>query len=90
MQLDGFASEALMFGYPISETLRGSGEPRRAFLAMPYGPSWFKSVRDTITGAANNQGFECEVTGDLRQPGPIIDHVWSGIREGDAVVSSWG
>ena len=47
----------------------------------------FDSIKKTVKEAADNAGFDCEVTGDLSNPGIIMDHVWQGIRGSDAVVA---
>jgi len=74
------------FGYPFSARVRKVGEPRPAFLAIPYRPQ-FDSIKVRVTEACKDTNFECEITGDLSNPGNIMDQVWHGIRGSDVVVS---
>lgn len=76
-----------VFGYPLSQPPRKHGELRPAFVAMPYGPSWFQSVRDVIVSTASACGFVAEVSKDLETPGLITDQIWHGIRRADVVVA---
>jgi hypothetical protein len=76
-----------VFGYPLSQPPRKRGERRPAFVAMPYGPTWFDSVRDVIVSVASNCGFAAEVSMDMQTPGAITDQIWHGIRCADVVVA---
>lgn len=76
-----------VFGYPLSQPPRKQGEPRPAFVAMPYGPGWFQLVRDVIVSTASACGFVAEVSKDLETPGLITDQIWHGIRRADVVVA---
>lgn len=76
-----------VFGYPLSQPPRKPGEPRPAFVAMPYGPTWFQSVCDLIVTTAGGCGFAAEVSKDLETPGLITDQIWYGIRRADVVIA---
>jgi hypothetical protein len=76
-----------VFGYPLSQPPRKQGEPRPAFVAMPYGPDWFQSVCDLIVSTASACEFAAEVSKDLETPGLITDQIWHGIRRADVVVA---
>jgi hypothetical protein len=76
-----------VFGYPLSQPPRRQGEPRPAFVAMPYGPAWFQSVCDVIVSTASECGFAAEVSKNLETPGRITDQIWHGIRRADVVVA---
>lgn len=62
-----------VFSFPFSQAMRKPGQPRPCFVAMPYGPTWFESVKRTIVQAASAAGFQAEVSIDLATPGPITD-----------------
>ena len=85
-QLRNLPRPDFMFGYPISAQIRHEGDPRPAFLAIPYRAE-FDGVKNTVLTAAENCNFDCEVTGDLNDTGTVIDHVWQGIRRADVVVA---
>ena len=76
-----------VFGFPLRQPPRRQGEPRPAFVAMPYGPAWFQSVRDLIVSTASASGFVAEVSKDLGTPGLITDQIWHGIRRAEVVVA---
>jgi hypothetical protein len=76
-----------VFGFPLSQLPRRQGEPRPAFVAMPYGPTWFQLVRDVIVNAASAANFKVEVSLDLATPGPVTDQIWQGIRRSDVVAA---
>jgi hypothetical protein len=74
------------FGYPFSARIRKAGEPRPAFLAIPYRPQ-FDAVKSCVLEACQTKNFRCEITGDLSIPGNIMDQVWHGIRGSDIVIA---
>lgn len=76
-----------VFGFPLSQPPRAQGKPRPAFVAMPYGPEWFQSIRDVIVASASATGFDAEVSRDLATPGLITDQIWQGIRRSEVVVA---
>ena len=76
-----------VFGFPLSQPPRSPGQPRPAFVAMPYGPEWFQSVRDVVVKAASAAKFTAEVSKDLATPGTVTDQIWQGIRRSDVVVA---
>jgi hypothetical protein len=86
-QLAGMPRPDFVFSFPLAQPPRRQGEPRRAFVAMPYGPPWFPVVRDTITSAATSAGFAAEVSLDLDAPGLIPNQIWTGIRLAEVVVA---
>lgn len=86
-QLAGLPRPDFFFGFPLSQPLRKQGEPRPAFIALPYGPVWFQSVRDVVVASASTKGFAAEVSKDLATPGLITDQIWQGIRRSDVVVA---
>jgi hypothetical protein len=86
-QLSALPRPDFVFGFPLSHPPRKNGETRRAFVAMPYRPSWFPAVRDAITGAAASTGFAAEVSLDLGAPGLIPNQIWTGIRFAEVVVA---
>jgi hypothetical protein len=87
MQLDCLPTSSYTFGYPFSRQLRHPGAKRPAFLAISYAPE-FAGVKAAVLAAADQAGFECEVTGDLSSPARnIVDHVWKGIRKADVMVA---
>jgi hypothetical protein len=86
-QLANIPRPDFIFSFPLSQPPRRQGEPRPAFVAMPYGPIWFQSVRDVIVESATASGFAAEVSKDLARPGPIPDQIWHGIRRSDVVVA---
>ena len=86
-QMAGIPRPDFVFGYPLSQPPRRSGEPRPAFVAMPYGPSWFRQVSELVVATAGGCGFHAEVSIDLATPGHIIDQIWQGIRRADVVVA---
>jgi hypothetical protein len=86
-QLANMPRPDFVFGFPLSQPPRGQGEPRPAFVAMPYGPPWFQSVRDAIVSSAAATGFVAEVSKDLGTPGLIPDQIWHGIRRAEVVVA---
>ncbi len=86
-QLANLPRPDFIFGFPLSQPPRSSGEARPAFVAMPYDPSWFQSVRDVVVNTASAAGFKAEVSKDLATPGPITDQIWQGIRRSDVVVA---
>jgi hypothetical protein len=85
-QLRNMPNPNFAFGYPFSARIRQPGEPRPAFVAIPYRPE-FDAVKATIEEAALAANFKCEITGDLANPGTIMDQVWQGIRGADVVVA---
>ena len=85
-QLRNLPRPDFMFGYPISAQIRHEGDPRPAFLAIPYRTE-FEGVKKAVQDAASARGFDCEVTGDLSNPGTVMDQVWQGIRGADVVVA---
>lgn len=86
-QLANLPKPDFVFSFPFSQAIREPGQPRPCFVAMPYGPTWFDSVKRTIIGAASKEGFQAEVSIDLGMPGPITDQIWQGIRRSDVVVA---
>ncbi|HEV8367548.1 MAG TPA: hypothetical protein VGQ39_06305 [Pyrinomonadaceae bacterium] len=86
-QMSNLPRPDFVFGYPLSQRPRKQGEPRPAFIAMPYGPIWFKSVCDVIVSAVSASGFAPEVSKDLETPGQITDQIWHGIRRADVVIA---
>lgn len=74
------------FGYPISAPIRPRGGQRPAFLAISYAPA-FAAVKGAVVAAALAANFRCEITGDLGNPGNVMDQVWQGIRGADVVVA---
>ncbi len=76
-----------VLGYPLSAPIRKPGDPRPAFVAMPYGPSWFRAVCDTICARASIAGFAAEVSKDISVPGTIRDQIWVGVRRAEVVVA---
>ncbi|MCB1915978.1 MAG: hypothetical protein KDG52_09705 [Rhodocyclaceae bacterium] len=86
-QMAGMPRADFVFGYPLSEPLRQPGEPRPAFVAMPYGPTWFQPVRDRVVATASACGYKAEVSKDLATPGLITDQIWQGIRRADVVIA---
>jgi hypothetical protein len=86
-QLANLPRPDYVFGFPLSQLPRKPGERRPAFVAMPYGPAWFKSVRDSVEKAACEANFTAEVSKDLATPGFITDQIWHGIRRCDVVVA---
>jgi hypothetical protein len=86
-QLTNLPSPDFVFGFPLSEPPRSQGEPRPAFVAMPYGPAWFQPVRDIVVTTASAAGFKAEVSKDLARPRSITDQIWQGIRRSDVVVA---
>ena len=85
-QLRRLPGPDFMFGYPISAPIRHEADRRPAFLAIPYRDR-FDGVKAAVLDTADTCGFDCEVTGDLANPGTIIDQVWQGIRGADVVVA---
>jgi len=85
-QLANMPRPDFVFGFPLSHPPRKQGEPRSAFVAMPYGHLWFQSVRDVIVTSASDNGFIAEVSKDLATPGLITDQIWQGIRRAEVVV----
>jgi hypothetical protein len=86
-QMANLPGPDFVFGYPLSQPPRQQGEPRPAFVAMPYGPDWFQSVCDVIVTSASAGGFTAEVSKDLETPGLITNQIWHGIRRADVVVA---
>ena len=86
-QMAGMPRPDYIFGFPLSQRPRRKGERRPAFLAMPYGPPWFQTVRDTVVGIGTIAGFDVEVSLDLDAPGSIPNQIWSGIRRAEVVVA---
>jgi hypothetical protein len=85
-QLRNMPNPNFAFGYPFSARIRQPGEPRPAFVAIPYRPE-FDAVKAAIEEAALAANFKCEITGDLANLGTIMDQVWQGIRGADLVVA---
>lgn len=85
-QMNRLPDRTFLFGYPISDPVRKVGDARAAFLAIPYARV-FDKVKRRVLGAAEAAGFECEVTGDLRKAGSIMDQVWQGIRRSEIMVA---
>jgi hypothetical protein len=86
-QLSGMPRPDFVFSFPLAQPPRREGEPRRAFVAMPYGPPWFPAVRDIVMTAATSEGFAAEVSLDLDSPGLIPNQIWTGIRLAEVVVA---
>ena len=84
--LTSLPSSEHFFSYPVSEPPRQQGEARPAFLAISYARG-FGSVKNAVVKAAAAQGFECDVTGDRRLAGNVMDQVWQGIRRAEFVVA---
>jgi hypothetical protein len=76
-----------VLGFPLSAPQRKRGEGRAAFVAMPYGPNWFKCVCDTIVKSASSAGFVAEVSKDISVSGTVRDQIWIGIRRAEAVLA---
>ncbi|MCB1897147.1 MAG: hypothetical protein H6945_01690 [Zoogloeaceae bacterium] len=86
-QLAGIPRPDFVFGYPLSQPPRQPGEPRPAFVAMPYGPSWFHPISQLVVTTADRHGFCAKVSKDLATPGCITEQIWQGIRCADVVVA---
>jgi hypothetical protein len=86
-QLANLPKPDFVFSFPFSQAIRKRGQPRPCFVAMPYGPAWFKPVKRSICTAAKAVGFQAEVSSDLATPGTITDQIWQGIRRADVVVA---
>ena len=86
-QLANLPRPDFVFGYPLSQPPRKQGEPRPAFVAMPYGSEWFETVCDLIVLTARALGFAAEVSKDLETPGLITDQIWHGIRRADVIIA---
>jgi hypothetical protein len=86
-QMTSLPTAEYVLGYPLSAPQRKPAETRAAFVAMPYGPSWFKLVCTTIVATASSLGFTAEVSKDISMPGTIRDQIWAGIRRSEAVVA---
>ncbi len=85
-QLNGLPGPTFLFGYPISDPVRAKGDLRAAFLAIPCARR-FDKIKRRVLAAAKDAKFACEVTGDIRKPGVIVDQVWRGIRRAEVVVA---
>jgi hypothetical protein len=85
-QLKSMPKPNYAFGYPIGAPIRQKGARRPAFLAIPYRPE-FDLVKAAVLDSAKQAGFDCEVTGDRKSPGFLMDQVWQGIRGSDVVVA---
>jgi hypothetical protein len=85
-QLRSMPKPDFAFGYPFSAAIRPRGSIRPAFLAIPYRPE-FEPIKQAVKDAGKAARYQCEVTGDLANPGNIMDQVWTGIRGADAVVA---
>ena len=86
-QLMSMPRAEYVLGYPMSVPVRKRGESRPAFVAMPYGPQWFRKVCDTILACASTTGFAAEVSKDISVPGTIRDQIWAGIRRSEVVIA---
>jgi hypothetical protein len=86
-QLSAMPRPDFVFGFPLAHPPRRKGETRRAFVAMPYRPPWFSTVRDVISAAATTTGFTAEVSLDLDAPGLVPNQIWTGIRLAEVVVA---
>ena len=53
-QMTSLPRAEYVLGYPLSAPQRKPGAARAAFVAMPYGPSWFKLVCTTIVATASS------------------------------------
>lgn len=76
-----------VFAHCLSDPPGDANAPRRCFVAMPYGLSWFQRVKATLTAAAEQAGYETEISSDVARAGAIVGQVWGGLRKADAVVA---
>jgi len=83
-QMKELPSDDFVFGYPITERPRQSGDLRFCFLAMPT-KDWLPDVQRTIEAAAPN--FRCALSVDNAEPGNIMNQVWRDIRRAEVVVA---
>jgi len=87
-QMKGLPSEDFMFGYPITgERPRTRGTLRPCFVAMPYRPTWFEAVKQTVMNACLATDFECIVSLEMATAGKIEDQIWEQLRRAEAVVA---
>jgi hypothetical protein len=86
-QLSALPRPDFVFGFPLSQPPRRQGEPRPAFVAMPYGPDWFQPVSEAIDRSAKAKGFIAEVSKNLSKPGLITHQIWHGIRRAEVIVA---
>ncbi len=87
VQMANLPKPDFVFGFPLSQAPRREGEPRPAFVAMPYGPHWFKPVSEVIVKSASSANFQAEISKDLSTPGAITDQIWQGIRRAEVIVA---
>ena len=85
-QLRSMPQPDYVFGFPLSAAIRASDATRPAFLAIPYDPA-FDAPKQCVLKTAKAARFDCEVTGDLSDPGNIVDQIWNGIRASDVIVA---
>ena len=50
-QLANLPKPDFVFSFPLSQSIREPSKSRPCFVAMPYGPKWFSSVKDIISTA---------------------------------------
>jgi len=85
--LNAFPPKDWIFGGPIRNPLSKPQPKTKCFLAMPYGPNWFTSVRDAVEDAVKTAGYEFDIAADISKPGNIMQQVWGSIRQAPVVIA---
>ena len=85
--LNAFPPKHWIFGGQISDPLTKPQPKTKCFLAMPYGPNWFTSVRDVVEDAVTTAGYEFDIAADISKPGNIMQQVWGSIRQAPVVIA---
>lgn len=85
--LNTFPPKDWIFGGPISNPLNKPEPKTKCFLAMPYGPNWFTSVRDAVEDAVKTAGYEFDIAADISKPGNIMQQVWGSIRQAPVIIA---
>lgn len=62
-------------GGPISNPLSRPQPKKKCFLAVPYGPKWFTTVRNVIKAAVETAGYDFEIASGISKPGDIMQQV---------------
>jgi hypothetical protein len=85
--LESFLPRDWVFSYRLKDPPAGPAAPRGCFVLMPYGPSWFQTVYDTISRTARTARYTCKIARDIARARGIVSQIWDALRKADAVVA---
>ena len=84
--LKSFPPKDWIFGGPINNPLSRPEPQTKCFLAIPYGPEWYTTVKNAVEGAVKTATYDFKIA-DSSKPGDIMHQVWELIRQAHVVIA---